>query len=121
MTKPSKFTLKEIGALASVLIALSGGYTLGGANNRDVSDTTQADAVKRIERQLLIDSLRARVVDERIDTIYARSARLSIMLDTVIRSVDKISYRLEQMNRLNANLGLACNEVKNTYYARKGN
>jgi len=119
MTKPSKFTLKEIGALASVLIALSGGYTLGGANNRDVSDTTQADAVKRIERQLLIDSLRARVVDERIDTIYARSAKQSVMLDTVIRSVDKISYRLDQMNRINSNLGIACSEVNSNRFARK--
>lgn len=119
MTKPSKFTLKEIGALASVLIALSGGYTLGGANNREVNDTTQADAVKRIERQLLIDSLRARVVDERIDTIYARSAKQSVMLDTVIRSVDKISYRLEQMNRINSNLGIACSEVHSNRFARK--
>lgn len=119
MTKPSKFTLKEIGALASVLIALSGGYTLGGANNKDVNDTTQADAVKRIERQLLIDSLRARVVDERIDTIYARSAKQSIMLDTVIRAVDKISYRLDQMNRINSNLGIACSEVHSNRFARK--
>lgn len=119
MTKPSKFTLKEIGALASVLIALSGGYTLGGANGRDVNDTTQADAVKRIERQLLIDSLRARVVDERIDTIYSRSAKQGAMLDTVIRSVDKISYRLEQMNRINSNLGIACSEVRANRFARK--
>lgn len=118
MTKPSKFTLKEIGALASVLIALSGGYTLGGANNRDIN-ATQADAVKRIERQLLIDSLRARVVDERIDTIYARSARQSVMLDTVIRSVDKISYRLDQMDRIDSNLGTACSRVHSNRFARK--
>ena len=39
-------------------------------------------------------------------------AKQSIMLDTVIRSVDKISYRLDQMNRINSNLGIACSEVR---------